>query len=628
MVLDKEAAEEGDTIEATLTLEEINGQPTPHQTVVIEHAADNGGFSSKEGTTDASGQFKATFPVFPNSHVGIVEARYARFGRIWHSNDPSYNVLPSNASQGLRIVEPFPPASLKPGESATILAEVRSNVSGIPIPLLGGIEAAADAGSVTPAVGTTDQNGIATFTFVAGPDNGRGKITIQRQIGGSIGVDPELIQSVWNIAITSDAVLNVNTSGGENPAASAVGPATFDPSLAVSVIADLRVGEDRIEALPVQFTLDGDGTVAVIDSSTDSFGQAESFFIPPAAKAGTSEMCATTVVDSDTLTECVDIEYEASLAFNVVGTIGPFGSGYIIGVNNKGEVAGQLSPISRGGFLWLPMAAYGLPHGLKELGHPRDTEVSDVTGISDAGQISGYSDGRFAGDPFLGWVWENGGFTVINSGFPLDINVQPNGISNGGLLTGYAEFPDDGEGETRISAFTYPPAVELNLPSGGTDHLNGFEGWTINDQGQVAGQVADGTPAVWMNGPQSGTVISFLDDHLSGSNDMAINNLGQIVFCASARGLLWDGGQQTKLDFGCKDINDLGWIVGRTVGTGAHAVLWIDGEALNLNDLLADPSVSGHLTQAWAVSDTGYIVARGGNLGNFFLLEPVGGQIH
>ncbi len=117
----------------------------------------------------------------------------------------------------------------------------------------------------------------------------------------------------------------------------------------------------------------------------------------------------------------------------------------------------------------------------------------------------------------------------------------------------------------------------------------------------------EGIKAVaWLSGPDSGQVIS-------DGQALWINDKGQVLM---ESGVLWEGGQSITVP-GAVALNDLGWVATQRGG----AALWINGTTFFLNDLIVNPSGVQQLNSVSALSDSGYVVANGGN--KDYLLEPV-----
>ena len=263
----------------------------------------------------------------------------------------------------------------------------------------------------------------------------------------------------------------------------------------------------------------------------------------------------------------------------------------IIDVNDLGQVLGR-RPGSV--VLWLPEPAYNLPAGWNDLGEFEGD--NGAFSINDLGQIVG------GGEP--GWIWQDGSFSSLSPFFPVDL-MEPLDINNNSQITGGACFDQDCD----FQAFrlTFPGQATRFAPP--PDSFERSGGWAINDLGQVAGWAVgqEGIKAVaWLSGPDSGQVIS-------DGQALWINDKGQVLM---ESGVLWEGGQSITVP-GAVALNDLGWVATQRGG----AALWINGTTFFLNDLIVNPSGVQQLNSVSALSDSGYVVANGGN--KDYLLEPV-----
>ncbi len=137
---------------------------------------------------------------------------------------------------------------------------------------------------------------------------------------------------------------------------------------------------------------------------------------------------------------------------------------------------------------------------------------------------------------------------------------------------------------------------DLGTLAGGQSSL----GQSVNAAGQVAG----------VSYLANGTYHAFLSDASGG----ALHDLGT----------LGKNGAGSSYAYG---VNDQGQVVGYSMGpTGAtDAFLYSNGKMLDLNTLI--PNIPGvHLTEAMAISDSGYIVALGidaSGMAATFLLQAI-----
>lgn len=179
-------------------------------------------------------------------------------------------------------------------------------------------------------------------------------------------------------------------------------------------------------------------------------------------------------------------------------------------------------------------------------------------------------------------------------------------------------------------------SLSQTLPvSGGLGWANG-----LNDLGQMVGHIDDQGKSLaylWQN--TGFTPLGTLGGTSAKAHD--VNNLGQIVGSAAVTGdlathaFLWE--QETMIDLGtlgdapmatsrANGINDLGIAVGQSqAGQEEHAVLWQDGQILDLNSLLPPDSKWDLLRTAESINEQGWIVGTGLIDGKerAFLLQPV-----
>ncbi len=286
-----------------------------------------------------------------------------------------------------------------------------------------------------------------------------------------------------------------------------------------------------------------------------------------------------------------------------------------------------------------------------------DLGAGKANAINDLGQIVGVSS-----DTAQAFLYDNGVKTSLGG-----TNSCATDISNNGQIVGYA-----------LSASGYNAAF---LFSGGSlqdigDHqLADSYGYSINNSGQVAGHVSNGsflytggswagvydigvsaigldineagqvvgytgTKAIYYNGSSSQDIGSLGSGYLN-SKATAINNSGKIIgYCIvndiyanssslSAHAFLYKNGAMTDLgslypqDTGnlciANDINDAGLIVGKcSINTFASAFIYEDGVMQNLNPLVDSTSgvtidyTSGwYLQEATSINSSGEIVGYG-----------------
>lgn len=272
------------------------------------------------------------------------------------------------------------------------------------------------------------------------------------------------------------------------------------------------------------------------------------------------------------------------------------------------------------GFLWED----GAVTELRSLSQGQQTSVE---GINDNGAVVG---GSWTTNGPRALAWQAG--AVANLGtFSGGTTSWAYGANNLGDIVGYSNS----------SEFAMPHAVlwraglmtDLGTPG---NYASSFA-MDINDRGQIVGVAADGsggTVALLWN---SGVMINLGSLGGHESYPEAINASGEIVgwsvmssglrrafrhsngFLESLGNLRGAGGESMALD-----VNDKGDIV----GWSQTAVLWKNGQAVNLNDQIPIGSVL-NLQQARAINNAGYIVGWGLTKQGYrrpFLLVPSGPQ--
>ena len=227
-------------------------------------------------------------------------------------------------------------------------------------------------------------------------------------------------------------------------------------------------------------------------------------------------------------------------------------------------------------------------------------------------------------------VWHNGTVTTL-AGLSNQYGTA-NAINNQGQLVGWS-FND----QNKQTATSWRNGNAIALTTTGS----ASEASDINNQGQAVG---------WQNiGDRANAVFWTSDNQLIelaslggiGSQAFAINDAGWAVGWSTSADLqqhatLWADGE--AIDLGilgghasyAYGINNLGQVVGSYInspqdGFAEFAILWENGNAINLNSLIGD-SMGVTLISANGINDQGWIIAQGedshGHLG-YYLLAPV-----
>ena len=287
------------------------------------------------------------------------------------------------------------------------------------------------------------------------------------------------------------------------------------------------------------------------------------------------------------------------------------------GINEQGTVVGYAAPEPYHP-LSLPLVAGGTS-GVTSL-PTVDNSFNFLHGINEAGQIAGES-GRTA------CFWDAGKLRPLPvpdgffSGAARDIN-------NAGVLCGsYGDSDLLGPSHCVWIDPTRPPLTLHGL------FVGNFAGaaWEINEKGQIAG-VSGGSEGVFYavrwDAPDAAPLQIGPLEGAFNSEGLGINEHGDVVGRSSfpdfsIQAIFFDGetGELVGLPFldggdgyaEARDVNDARQTVGvARAGEGiVHAVLWEDGEALDLNDLVFFlPPPIRYLQSAWAINDAGVIAVE------------------
>jgi GDSL-like Lipase/Acylhydrolase family len=276
------------------------------------------------------------------------------------------------------------------------------------------------------------------------------------------------------------------------------------------------------------------------------------------------------------------------------------------------------------------------------------------TSVNDSGQVGGdvgttYQNSKAA-------RWQNGKVTTVGSGGGFVHAIDEAGNLFGAHFDGSALLPArwdangehiDGSqsgGEDGGYRDASPNGTALGRqenggcgtcgdfvaapPSYHNKFVPGVEGGSVNDLGHVAGSASSQGHGVFYNGSTVvATHVALGYAHALNNHDDIVGNLESGTTQTTAA--LWHGGITTRLpdlksapagDAHPEAINDFRLIVGRSDSAGA--VIWEDGEIKTLDSLLPKAS-PWHLTEAFAVSNTGYILGHGTFKGetHFFLTQ-------
>lgn len=319
---------------------------------------------------------------------------------------------------------------------------------------------------------------------------------------------------------------------------------------------------------------------------------------------------------------------------------------YAAAINTQGQIVGlsyayNYDSVKSLAAMWNNGTASLLPNG--------QGRYSSASSINDNGLIIGISYTRSgfyelplgglesipSSQPYDGYatLWQNG--VAITLPALSGQYAYANGINNTGQIVGWSL---DSQNQTVATLWNNNTPTALASLPGYRSEAN-----AINNQGNIVGtlyQGYSGNAVFWDSNNELhllGTIGGL------GGEAFAINDNNLIAgWSQSSDGrqhaTLWDNG--ATIDLGRLDgyasyaygINNLGQVVGSFIDiddtTGyleEYALLWENGNAINLNSLIGD-SMGVTLISANGINDQGWIIAQGedshGYLG-YYLLAPV-----
>jgi probable HAF family extracellular repeat protein len=276
-----------------------------------------------------------------------------------------------------------------------------------------------------------------------------------------------------------------------------------------------------------------------------------------------------------------------------LGILPGFANSGAVALNDSGQVAvsaGSADTTINDAFLWQSGtgltdlgnlgSSYTVPHALN---NPTTAHSVQVVG-----------EGQTPSDVVRhAWIWQNGVMTDLNTLIPPGsgwVLTKATGINDNQQIVGWGGI----SGQTHAFLWQVGGGVptDLGVLPGGMESIAN----ALNKTGQVAG-ASDGHAALWTS-----TGITDLGTRPkdTGSQAFALNNSSQVQvvgYSLAASGINW------------------------------HAVLWQNGNVIDLTKQIGSNSGWAQLTYAYGVNDAGRIVGQGiGPSGNHaFLLTPTGG---
>ena len=315
-----------------------------------------------------------------------------------------------------------------------------------------------------------------------------------------------------------------------------------------------------------------------------------------------------------------------------IGTLGGDSSA-ASGLNNLGDVVGVATTAGGESHAFLHRNGE-----LFDLGTLPGGSSSHATAINDRGDIVGYGGINAFGPPFReftqGFVWQNGAMRAVGALYcPCTFNVRYGtsmafAVSNSGWVVGDSQT----NRQTFRGAFLWQEsairAVDYDPAGPGDSHAYG-----INDIHEVVG---DERARAFLTRDGFSQDLGVLPGHAT-SSARAVNNKGEVVglstdAAGASRAFLWDLGRMRDLGTMPGDgssealaINVTSDIVGRSGNADlsrSRAVLWRDGMAIDLTNLVAAPGWT--LSSATGINDFGQIAGVGTHNGQVraFLLTP------
>ena len=652
MKLAEDLVKPGDVLKVNIELlDRFDDTPVPDARVALVHT--RSGSDSQESRhvdpTDSDGKVTVDVLVVAPGK-GLFEVSYtSEKGANAASIKRGYEVNENAGSRtGEFLMRNIGRLGLKPGETTELLVALETSSFGVPNPppLADGkvkfgiprddpqpdlppvelalwdcsirgcptVSSSPGGGTLLPeTVQLGESNPSDTVLFTAGATPGLA--TVHARFECSL-CDPNssFYQRSAEIVINPDVQFSASVGGSGSSSAHLVSP--HQATGPVPIQASLIVGDSFVEAQAVQFLVDGDGGISTLHTQTDAFGLAGTTFVPPLSLSdGSSGIVATAVVDGETYTATVDVEYEALDLTYRVTEIHDYDSFTFNGwaVNSDGVVGGAYWPFDGDAALWLPEPLDGRPAGMNELPVlPGAISPSGfVRGINDSRQAVGFSSALRLdtnSDQMRAVLWANGSvlnlgnLTGADPGYNENSFHEAKDINENGVIVGDADS----------RPFIWEPGGPMRNLGGLSMNDRGIA-HAVNSQGQAVGGSAlftetedfGNVPVIWPAGP--GSIVQ-----LSSENSTAfdINDAGQVLFATridhsifshSATLWLWENGQSREIitygPFSQEPgfqaaINNAGMVLVGSITFDASGILetppflWRNGDSFELNDLL------------------------------------------
>ncbi len=289
-------------------------------------------------------------------------------------------------------------------------------------------------------------------------------------------------------------------------------------------------------------------------------------------------------------------------------------------INNMGHVIGRNN--YRQCFIW-QNGTY------LYLNEPGEIDFSGYA-INNYGQVAGIT------SSFDAAVWDSG--TVTNIGkLPGRYYAEPADINDLTQVVGWSSHFIPGIGPDAGHATLWQDGQIVDLGTLGGQYSQAY---AINNSSRIVGRAqlpnSDSRPFLWQDGQMINLGLPF-GQEIEGVSTWAsdINDKGQVLVY---HGYICDNGIWTDIGSlgggwtGAEAINNLGWVVGRSLTTEGtfKPFLYKDGVMCSLDSLIS-PDSNWRLIEAHGINDQGWIVGYGsykdeGDInrkGGAYLLIPV-----